>query len=517
MSLTPPKRLFNITTLSTVMYKDVADDVKEKGYAAISHVWGNQILYPASMFGIVGVDWDIPLSNPDKISRLADAMMEYGKKYCWFDVLCMPQGEENQKYVNEEIPFMGDYYNGADMTLVLSDNSYRISEDFTIWRDMVSKITQNGRNPSVIEDEWMFKERNLLSFHTDLWFTRVWTFQEAILSKKVILVDVNGNHLNFSNVIAKLSYLSSRNVLYASALFKDSPFLLEMIVVSKEYKDGTLDLARVLSANGSRNCYKEHDRFYGVFGIIGYKDFVVDYDVDINVLNGQIVRYSYSKKDVSWMAVGGDDGAGFIQPMYKPFLYVGILWKEIVPCVLFRDNLHIGMATLASVSCREKFTGSHLDLNKVVGWTAHTFRKWGFDHVEILGAMMGYVDVTEEFIQIWKYFLDAIFRNVSLENMADEMLEFCLTESAYKHFGYIMSRLASLSGIYDTITIAKAGSYALIISGNADKGDEIMVVEVYDGARRRLGIVVSDSKRKGVCLLPRKCKLGGSMLRKFML
>ena len=42
MDLTPPKRLFNVATMQTVLYKDVVDDVKEKGYAAISHVWGKR-------------------------------------------------------------------------------------------------------------------------------------------------------------------------------------------------------------------------------------------------------------------------------------------------------------------------------------------------------------------------------------------------------------------------------------------------------------------------------------------
>ena len=82
------------------MYDDVADDVKKKGYVAISHVWGNQIPHPANTLGITGVNWDIPLSNPDKISRLVDAMMEYDMEYCWFDVLCIPQGKENQWQVD---------------------------------------------------------------------------------------------------------------------------------------------------------------------------------------------------------------------------------------------------------------------------------------------------------------------------------------------------------------------------------------------------------------------------------
>ncbi|KAF9341884.1 hypothetical protein BGZ91_011952 [Linnemannia elongata] len=99
------------------MYENVADDVTNKGYVAISHVWGDQQMYSADELGInSGVNWEIPLSNPNKIRRLVDAMNYYEKEYCWFDVLCMPQ--DNQGEINLEIPFMGDYYGGADMTLM---------------------------------------------------------------------------------------------------------------------------------------------------------------------------------------------------------------------------------------------------------------------------------------------------------------------------------------------------------------------------------------------------------------
>jgi hypothetical protein len=76
--------------MSTVMYEDVANDVKGKGYVAISHVWGNRKMFTADELSInSGVAWKVPLSSLGKIIRLR-VMMTYFKKYCWFDVLCMP-------------------------------------------------------------------------------------------------------------------------------------------------------------------------------------------------------------------------------------------------------------------------------------------------------------------------------------------------------------------------------------------------------------------------------------------
>jgi hypothetical protein len=64
--------------MSTVMYEDVRDDVKKKGYAAVSHVWGKQYPYSAEELGIKGgVTWKIPLSSWGKMVRLRVLLVGY--------------------------------------------------------------------------------------------------------------------------------------------------------------------------------------------------------------------------------------------------------------------------------------------------------------------------------------------------------------------------------------------------------------------------------------------------------
>ena len=87
MSLIPPKRLFHVPSMSTVMYEDVVDDVTEKGYVAVSHVWGEQQPYSADELGINdGVNWEIPLSRKNKMDMLKSAMKKFKMEWCWFDV-----------------------------------------------------------------------------------------------------------------------------------------------------------------------------------------------------------------------------------------------------------------------------------------------------------------------------------------------------------------------------------------------------------------------------------------------
>ena len=189
MSLVPPKRLFHVPTTSTVMYVDVVDDVREKGYVAVSHVWGDQQKYSAGELGLKGgVDWEIPLSNPNKISRLVNAMKYYEKEYCWFDVLCMQQNRQDE--INKEIPFMGDYYKGSDITFVLSDNMYNISEDYMRWHNIVSLARKENRQLTQEERIWGYeRDEDIIDITKDKWFRRVWTLQECVLSSAIILVD----------------------------------------------------------------------------------------------------------------------------------------------------------------------------------------------------------------------------------------------------------------------------------------------------------------------------------------
>lgn len=73
--LIAPKRLFDVVDMKVRLYDDIQDDVKDKGYIIVSHVWGNQNMYNANTLGIVdGVDWKIPLSSFGKMLRLKNVM-----------------------------------------------------------------------------------------------------------------------------------------------------------------------------------------------------------------------------------------------------------------------------------------------------------------------------------------------------------------------------------------------------------------------------------------------------------
>jgi hypothetical protein len=507
MSLTPPKRLFHIPTMSTVMYKDVASDVINKKYAAVSHVWGKQYPYSAEELGIKGgVTWKIPLSGCGKMVRLRVAMTYYKMEYCWWDILCMPQDKQDE--INLEIPFMGDYYAGARTTFVLSDVKYIISGDFPKWNNMMTDIMRS-RNPTLDEISWMMADRSsLLDFSSDKWFDRVWTLQEAVLSRKILCVDINGSHFNLSDLMEKIHAMLPMSIIYPHNLFGSGIAPLVGIGnMIEERENGKLNLIRTLVLSMSRDCYKIHDKFYGIFGMLGYKDFIVDYSMHIDELNKYVVQYAYSKGDVSWMAI--DAGIkSFIQPMYENFTHVGVCWKEgiVGHCnVIFEEYIHIETMKFGTVVYKDSFIGNSIDFHRFLPWIVCFFKNWGFNSFDILYSIMGYILIRRDFERACIKIIDIIAEKKSVGSDFRHEMARRLSDEEYVYITQFLSNVALNVGSRK-ITIVKtetknAGSYPLIITGTADIGDEIVVANVLDSIRS-IGIVTSNFVRKGICLAP---------------
>lgn len=88
---------------------------------------------------------------------------------------------------------------------------------------------------------WISKNPNL-DFSKNSWFKQSWTFQETVLSKKLV---VNGSDLNLSDLLMVFSKRLCEN--YVTFLVDKPPL--------HNYKKG------VLGVNARRECY---DKFYTI-------------------------------------------------------------------------------------------------------------------------------------------------------------------------------------------------------------------------------------------------------------
>jgi hypothetical protein len=505
--LTSPKRLFNVFTMSTVMYEDVADDVKEKGYVAISHVWGNQRIYLADDLGVNnGINWGIPLSDPNKLRRLVDAMDYLKKIYCWFDILCMPQDKQDE--INKEIPFMGDYYTGADMTLVLSDMECVISEDYITWYNMVEKAIKYHRPISTMEQKWMnqHNRRALLDIYEDEWFKRVWTFQEAILSKCLILVDSNGEYLHLTDLFTKISYMVGKDSSRILEIFgKSGICLMEIVGNIKLRKTNEMSLACALKASLERKCLKERDKFYGLLGVLGYKNFPIDNTMDIREINKKMAKYSYFNRDLSWMAVGGNNADGFVQPMHENIFIVGSSWNckpEKYGIYLEEDILVIDVVSLGVVVESEKFIESDLHHTVFHWWVVFMLEQWGFTMNIIIEVIMGFEDVSDEYMKMAHVYFKHIIMNPDPEftrkilddKFGKDYVETHLPEMLFK--GMSTRRSAEIT----TVVSCYSGSgkcTPILVLGDANIGDGVLISRL-SNKNISLGIITNSGKRTGV-------------------
>jgi hypothetical protein len=501
--LKTPKRLFDISLMKTVLYEDAVDVEKER-YVAISHVWGSQRKYVPKGVGVTrGVTWTVPLSDPDKMRRVKEAMSQYKKRYCWFDVLCLPQ--DKQEEVNEEIPFMGDYYARADMVLVLATIDPVISEEFTKWDDIMSKSMKEKRDLTEEERSWIKSHGNLdlLDISGEKWFTRLWTYQEAIMAKRLVLICSNGKHVDLFDVASKINEMIRLNISFMH-LFKTSGISLTNISVGRDNcLNGFLDLVQVMENCSKRDCFKLQDKFYGAFGILGYKDFPVDYEIGMEDLNKAIVKHAYSKGDISWLSVGGDLGTGFIQPMDKPFQYAGSGWKEDEPGIcgirLEGEIMYINAWSFAKVVCHEVIKDGGQKTFRVSVY--QTFKSWKLDIKDIVKNISGYRAMSNDEAEVAEALLE---ENSGNREAFRDMCKFG-DDVANKH---IRSSNVKMSATQCTkeVTIIKATTWKnkdipLMIHGEANAGDQIMLVRMTDCEDRVLGIVVDKYfRRKGVCI-----------------
>lgn len=508
--MTPPKRLFDVDDMKTVLYEDVVDDVKKRGYMCVSHVWGDRQMYTADELDILGgVTWLIPLSDPNKFGRMADTVKCLGGKYMWLDIVCMNQDKQHE--IDEEVPFMGDYYAGADITLVLSDARYETSRNFKKWLNMMDDVAERG---AFTEEEanWIYShdDVDLLDISQEVWFTRLWTIQEAALSKEIILVDNRGLRIPLYDVLVKVLYMTDINRFHIYHVFKKSwRRLLALCDVMQIYAEGSFS---IVNAWNERECYRPEDRFYGMLGLLGYKDFPVNYGISSEDLNEKIVRHASSKGDITWLSIGGNINEGFIQPIHKTYGCIGDKWTEDEPgiCgIMFKnDVLSMNVSAFGAVIHCKKFADYSSNREDFVAWTVRTFRDWGCSEDHIIRVVMGFVDGSDGIYGPAKLYIDGLVDGADHDALPSELVRL-FGDEAQERLVKITGNIAKTDGRHSeqTIIVVKSSETSenipLIIYGNANIGDEIKLVRVHDELGRSLGIVCKSGKRKGIFLYER--------------
>ncbi|KAK2606330.1 hypothetical protein QQS21_003261 [Conoideocrella luteorostrata] len=197
-------------------------------YDIISYTWGDEV--QPYKCDIPGVDWDVTIAA-QKLGDIKRLMMEADIRYLWVDCICINQTSSTEKAF--EIAKMYEYYKSAlkchilmDMPVVwnpqeIVDNLKFIDHVLSYMGGAALASEAIGLTPNLInrlamwanDKDWTFDVdkslvrsasvdmgvvncystciKHVISLFDNLYFTRVWTFQEMILGKNVTMWGIN--------------------------------------------------------------------------------------------------------------------------------------------------------------------------------------------------------------------------------------------------------------------------------------------------------------------------------------
>jgi hypothetical protein len=154
-------------------------------FAALSYVWGGE-QFTASSHDLVYLPWYLP--DDRKLSKtIVDAMhlcRKLGIFYLWVDALCIAQNPFQNLDKAVQIPLMDRIYRSAAITICAA-SSARAADGFL--GPGHRQVTQNifefkGEKYAETQPRFMY------GVDDQLWNWRAWTYQERLLSRRVLLI-----------------------------------------------------------------------------------------------------------------------------------------------------------------------------------------------------------------------------------------------------------------------------------------------------------------------------------------
>ena len=281
-----PSRLFDC---EAQVLKERETYLRETGnvvpsYYMVSHVWGNI----KAFVSLPGVPWRVPISDSAKLEAVLEFCKRGHIKWLWFDILCLDQADEIKEIDEEkgaEVFAMSSYYHRAAACLVVPENFSTFSTTYKQLMELLADIIDTD---SSVQDNAtrVWESIGLVdAIMADQWFWRIWTFQELMMAKKLILLD--GQELEISRLRLVLDWY--HKILRNGTLSKpdggkeyDFVHPLDETVITKNWrpeklgwdlkptfeKDGHIDLITLVTQTRDKQCRFQVDKLLGLYGLL---------------------------------------------------------------------------------------------------------------------------------------------------------------------------------------------------------------------------------------------------------
>ncbi|KAL2831005.1 heterokaryon incompatibility protein-domain-containing protein [Aspergillus pseudoustus] len=375
------RRVIETSTLLSPQQAEIEEERKKIQYAVISHVWGAQgvELDPRPY----GVDHWIPVRNEEKLIRILEAArILVGERYIWMDILCINQDFRGSKARQADVAEMGRYFRNATGCLVWMDDAFEECGEDGWGKDVLGSLeaanavfglnreglsiasVPNEAGPcsgsgagiaiatrEIMSDaaealEWSRKIRKL---ERAPWFKRVWTLQEAVIPKDLLICTPEGYMTSRSTLFRLVSLVeaTARQLLREGRM--ESVEIMQELHGSEVYKIlklqhlyeyGQIGFWHIAQAVRSRSCAVNNERMIGVSGMLQRTYPILSHLMESEQLLGETWEQALLESDFSALMYLGDRPSVysmFADPVNgMPFITLGgggkqldkEMWKE---------------------------------------------------------------------------------------------------------------------------------------------------------------------------------------------
>ncbi|EIW78328.1 hypothetical protein CONPUDRAFT_156326 [Coniophora puteana RWD-64-598 SS2] len=173
-------------------------------YWVVSQVWG----ITTEHLSLAGVSWVVPVTNLNKWNAITNFCKDNNIKWLWMDILCIdqtPDSEDAQAEKAREIPNMTHYYQNAVACLVVPVDFDAFSKSYLPVIQIYDTVIKDGLTET---EEAKRRLWQTIPFLADIanneWFKRTWTYQELMLSRRLVLP--NGQDLRVDKLYTILRW-----------------------------------------------------------------------------------------------------------------------------------------------------------------------------------------------------------------------------------------------------------------------------------------------------------------------
>lgn len=264
-----PLRLLDVYEKCVIETSSRKSDFDEKypAYVAFSRRWSSECIN-------VGLEWPCNIGIAFSMNTLMEITKKMGFKWMWVDTLCIDQNNTTEK--EKQIPYMGLVYSNAAVTIALLEHStignkgscMALNKDNKYGCKLDESI-RSDRNWLNDKDLVLSINETIKKISNDVWFKRVWTLQELFKSSTLMYITRDGVVL--ANDTFKIIYGYHKQILWE--INRRLNFNLEDAThfdfIWQWYEVLTpCSVASVLAWSENRETTKEHDKLFGILGMM---------------------------------------------------------------------------------------------------------------------------------------------------------------------------------------------------------------------------------------------------------